>query len=207
MAASRAAATGAERLVEALAGPGWGVAADFVPERLVASLRGRIHALEDASGFRPAAVGAGPDRAVRPQIRGDRLCWLGAPQTPAEARLLARLDALRALLNRELTLGLFDLECHYSIYAPGAGYARHLDRSPAGGERVVSAVLYLNAGWGADDGGELCLYAETGPVTVAPRGGSLVLFLSERFEHAVRPASRARLSLTGWFRRRARVIA
>ncbi|HXQ63301.1 MAG TPA: 2OG-Fe(II) oxygenase, partial [Steroidobacteraceae bacterium] len=157
-------------------------------------------------GFRPAAIGAGPHRAVRPQIRGDTLCWLGTPQTQAEARLLARFEMLRSTLNRELQLGLFDFECHYAVYAPGAAYARHLDRSAAGAERVVSAVLYLNPDWAPDDGGELCLYAPTGPVTVAPRGGLLVLFLSGRFEHAVRPARRARLSLTGWFRRRARLV-
>lgn len=205
MAIARDAATGLRQLAGALAGPGWGVAPQFVPQGLVARLRGRVRALEAGGGFRPAAVGAGPNRAVRPQIRGDRLSWLGAPHTLAEARLLARFELLRRVLNRELQLGLFDFECHYAIYGPGAAYARHLDRSPAGAERVVSAVLYLSADWHPADGGELRLYAETGPVTVLPRAGSLVLFLSERFEHEVQPAGRLRLSLAGWFCRRPRV--
>ena len=37
---------------------------------------------------------------------------------------------------------------------------------------------------------------------VLPRGGTLVVFLSDRFPHEVLPARRERLSLAGWFRRR-----
>jgi SM-20-related protein len=37
---------------------------------------------------------------------------------------------------------------------------------------------------------------------VAPVGGTLVAFLSERFHHEVLPARRERYSLTGWFTRR-----
>jgi len=37
---------------------------------------------------------------------------------------------------------------------------------------------------------------------VHPTGGTLVLFLSERFAHEVLPAKRERLSLTGWFKSR-----
>ncbi|MBS0393650.1 MAG: 2OG-Fe(II) oxygenase, partial [Proteobacteria bacterium] len=69
-------------------------------------------------------------------------------------------------------------------------------------ERVVSVVLYLNPGWQSGDGGELVLAADDGEHVVEPRGGTLLAFLSERFEHEVRPARRERRSLTGWFRRR-----
>ena len=37
---------------------------------------------------------------------------------------------------------------------------------------------------------------------VVPSGGSLVVFLSGEVPHEVLPATRERLSLTGWFRRR-----
>ncbi|MCO6705038.1 2OG-Fe(II) oxygenase, partial [Streptomyces sp. CHB9.2] len=37
---------------------------------------------------------------------------------------------------------------------------------------------------------------------VLPLGGSLVCFLSGQLPHEVLPATRERLSLTGWFRRR-----
>jgi SM-20-related protein len=38
---------------------------------------------------------------------------------------------------------------------------------------------------------------------VLPLGGTLVAFLSARFHHEVLPFSRERLSVTGWFTRRA----
>lgn len=38
---------------------------------------------------------------------------------------------------------------------------------------------------------------------VLPTGGCLVVFMSGEVPHEVMPATRDRLSLTGWFRRRA----
>ncbi|HDX9011350.1 TPA: 2OG-Fe(II) oxygenase, partial [Aeromonas dhakensis] len=35
---------------------------------------------------------------------------------------------------------------------------------------------------------------------VSPRGGRLVLFLSEEFPHEVLPANQERYSIAGWFR-------
>ena len=189
-------------LAGALAGPGWGVVPEFVPMELVRELLSDVARRERAGEFRAAAVGAGAHRAIRPEIRGDRICWLVAPASAAERALLERLEALRAELNRELMLGLAELECHYAIYAPGARYARHLDRSPLGFERVVSVVLYLNPGWRSADGGELVLATERGQIAIVPRAGALAAFMSQRLEHEVRVARRPRLSLTGWFRRR-----
>jgi SM-20-related protein len=189
-------------LVAALAGPGFGVDAAFADPGLVRGLVADVERRDAAGEFRAAAVGAGQNRAVRPQIRGDRICWLMAPESASERAILSRLEELRVLLNRTLTLGLVDLECHYAIYAPGARYARHFDRSPHGAERVVSIVLYLNEGWRTSDGGELVIAADAGEAVVAPAAGTLAAFLSQRLEHEVRVAHRARLSLTGWFRRR-----
>lgn len=195
-------------LVEGLGTQGWAVEHGWVDDDDVGALRARALELHAAGDFHAAAVGSGARRAVRPEIRSDQIRWLLAAETPAEKRLLARFEDLRLALNRALTLGLFEFECHYALYPPGASYARHLDQFVADGRRVVSTVLYLNDGWRADDGGELRLYvdreqpAADGVVDILPGGGTLVLFLSERFWHEVRPTQRARLSLTGWFRRR-----
>lgn len=187
-----------------LASRGFAVVPDFYPAAGIAELVRVVHLRDGRGEFRPAATGAGTARAVRPHIRGDRIHWLAGDGDPAELRLLAHLEALRVELNASCTLGLVDLECHYAIYPPGAGYVRHLDRSPAGVERVVSVVLYLNEGWTGDDGGELRLHT-TPVVDVEPLAGTLVAFLSEEIEHEVRAARRERLSLTGWFRRRGRL--
>jgi SM-20-related protein len=127
----------------------------------------------------------------------------------AQRECLSAFDALRLTMNRELQLGLFELEAHFAAYPPGAFYQRHRDQQTASSGRVVSCVLYLNSDWKADAGGQLRLYL--GPEgsanyqDVLPEGGTLVCFMSERFWHEVLPATRVRLSLTGWFRRRSSV--
>ncbi|MFT6394425.1 MAG: SM-20-related protein [Methylophilaceae bacterium] len=41
---------------------------------------------------------------------------------------------------------------------------------------------------------------------ILPKSGRIVLFLSAKFWHEVLPATRERLSLTGWFRTREQSI-
>ncbi|MEZ6020961.1 MAG: 2OG-Fe(II) oxygenase [Planctomycetota bacterium] len=67
----------------------------------------------------------------------------------------------------------------------------------------MSSVLYLNPHWTPDAGGELRIFDDAGQAEIAtlePFYGRLVLFLSERIPHEVLPTTRARFSLTGWFR-------
>ena len=172
---------------------------------LVAALAEEARALRAAGAFR--AAGVGTDRRQAPQLRGDQILWLD-PTTPSAAQraVLDGLEALRLELNRECVLGLFELEVHFAAYPPGAGYSTHVDRFRDDDSRVLSIALYLNADWRVEDGGALRLYlAAAGRepyADIAPVGGTLVAFLSERFPHEVLPARRERLSLTGWFRRR-----
>ncbi len=177
----------------------------FLDAGLVQELQLAIDLRDSRGEFRAAAVGAGVARTVRPSVRGDRIQWLDRPQGPAESQLLERLETLRLALNEQGGLGVFDLECHYAMYPPGARYARHLDRSAAGAERIVSVVLYLNPQWQDSDGGQLRLYSNP-VVEVAPCGGTLVLFMSESLEHEVLETRAERRSLTGWYRRRARQL-
>ncbi|HEY7758372.1 MAG TPA: 2OG-Fe(II) oxygenase [Burkholderiales bacterium] len=197
-----------EAVADALAADGLCIRSDFFPAELITALARDAHAR--FAEFQPAGTGAGPGRALRPQVRGDSTLWLESPgRSRAQRAALARFEMLRLALNGELHLGLFDFECHFAVYPPGAGYRRHFDRlagdaqfAGAGG-RVLSCVLYLNRHWPPEDGGQLRLYRPGAPaLDVAPQGGTLVVFLSDRFEHEVLPARRERLSLTGWFRRR-----
>jgi SM-20-related protein len=68
-------------------------------------------------------------------------------------------QALQLYLNKQLLLGLFSFESHFSHYAPGDYYKRHKDAFKGEANRVLSLVLYLNSAWQQDDGGELVLYA------------------------------------------------
>ncbi len=80
-------------------------------------------------------------------MRGDFISWLQQPERDAEQRVLARLDELRAALNRALMTGLEDFQGHFALYPRGAGYARHFDRLVGTDVRAISAALYLNDDW------------------------------------------------------------
>lgn len=194
---------GIEELAETLVRRDWAVHEGFLDAERVAALRAEAAALEAAGGFRTSGVGHGA--AWRPEVRGDEIAWITREQAPLVWALSQdELEVLRLAINAHTYLGLHELEAHYAVYPPGAFYARHLDRFREDNQRVVSLVLYLNEAWGAEDGGELQLYPSSAEVrvSVAPSGGTLVCFLSERVPHEVLPARRTRYSLAGWFRRR-----
>ena len=189
--------------MDGLAARGHAVMHDALPGSVIDGLRRRACALDGAGRFAPARVGRAGHRASRSDIRGDRTAWLDdAPDDEAERALGAWLEALRLRCNRELMLGLADVEAHYAIYPAGAHYERHRDRFRDDDARVLSCVLYLNEAWRDDDGGALRLYTPQGALDVAPVGGTFVAFLSADFDHEVLPARRERVALTGWFRRR-----
>lgn len=194
-------------LAEAVAAEGWAIVPGFIEAGLISELRAECRQLLAKGALRAAAVGSGAGRQTRSDIRTDQTKWLEeADATTAQRRCLARFEALRLAFNRELQLGLFEFECHFSRYAPGAFYRKHLDQFRGDDRRRLSCVLYLNENWTREDGGELRLHldaAEAGKFEdVLPAGGTLVLFLSERFAHEVLPAKRERLSIAGWFKTR-----
>ncbi len=152
----------------------------------------------------PAAVGRGEGQLVHEGIRGDHILWLEPGQSAASDLYLQLMDCLRQQLNRELYLGLEEFECHFAVYPPGAFYKTHLDRFRDDDSRCVTAVFYLNPDWQPEHGGALRLYlGEAASQDVAPLAGTLAVFMSGDFPHEVLPTAVDRLSVTGWFRRRA----
>ena len=195
----------ADAIVEDIAARGYAVAPNFLEPRVITELRVRARTLEREGLLASAGVGRGSDRTLRTDIRGDRIHWLDeAAPDPAFEPVRRALETLRVAVNRELALGLLEFEGHYALYPAGARYARHKDRFRDDDARVLSIVLYLNDVWRVEDGGALRLFVdERIAIDVAPAGGTLVAFLADRFDHEVLPANRPRISLTGWFRRRA----
>lgn len=190
-------------IVDDLAKRGWSLQPLFAPQSLTLELADECRQRAARGALVPAGIGRGSAQAVREGIRGDRIEWLEPGQSPVCDRYLGRLDELRLALNRGLYLGLEDYEGHFALYPPGAFYQKHLDRFRDDDRRAVSAVLYLNQDWRPEQGGALRLYLEDGTTRdVLPQAGSLLVFLSADLPHEVLPASRERLSLTGWFRRR-----
>ena len=191
-------------LVMGLKDRGWAVRADWLSATVVRQLACEARAEYADGAFAAAQVGSGASRGLAPQLRRDRIRWIEAVHaTAAQAALLQRFEGLRLDINRTLMLGLFDLEAHFALYSPSAFYGRHVDRFQSDDTRTVSVVLYLNEDWNPSCGGQLRLEVEEGKsLDILPAGGTLVCFLSDRFPHEVLPASRERLSVAGWFKRR-----
>jgi len=195
------------QVVAALAGPGFLITPNAVPQATCAALRAEAVRLNTA--FQPAGIGRGSTRDA--SVRGDHIHWLDwdfgrdGPHAEAWAGWWAGLEELRQRLNRELFLGLREFEGHFARYPEGCGYARHLDNPRGGQGRVVTLILYLNPDWQQTDGGALELYAPEEPDRLVarayPESGTVALFMSADFPHAVLPTRRERLALTGWWRR------
>jgi SM-20-related protein len=196
-----------DRICAAIADEGCAIEADFVPQATVAALAEEAHVRDAAGEFHAAGVGRGAARVQLNDVRGDRILWLDQSlASSAQQPFWQALERLRLALNETLLLGLFSFEAHYALYPPGAFYRRHRDpfRGAASSDvRVISCAMYLNEDWTLADGGALRIYDNERIHDVLPVAGTLVCFLSDRFEHEVLPATRERLALTGWFRRRA----
>ena len=187
---------------------GWTVVDGFVDHALAEHLAQRCRAVHADGQMHAAGIGKASDVTVRKAIRSDWIVWLTAGDHPETDQFLLAMEALRQTLNRELFLGLDESEHHFALYRDGAFYRRHLDRFRNDDRRVLSSILYLNHNWHADDGGMLRIFVASGDggeeaVDIAPAANRLVLFLSDQIEHEVLPTNAQRLSLTGWFKRRA----
>lgn len=197
-----------ELIVRALTDPGWCVLPHFLSTQQIGKLEAECRTAWNEQSFRPAGIGSGDQWQVRPEIRSDYVLWLDPENaSPAQIHYLSEIEALRQAINQTLFLGLFEFEGHLTLYPPGASYSRHLDQFLATSHRKVSCILYLNDHWRDDDGGALRLYTDLGNDAiyqdVYPEGGTLVCFLSNLVYHEVLPATRERLSITGWLSTRA----
>lgn len=192
------------RVVERLTHGGFALVEGVLPEHAVTELREEARARDARGLMQQAGIGRAMQRQVATHVRGDRIAWLEEGSAHrGERAYFAAVHALREALNRELMAGVVELEAHYAIYPPGARYARHVDRFNDDDARIVSLVLYLNEDWSEDCGGALRIYmSDEAHVDIAPAGGSLVAFASDRYAHEVLPASRERVAIAGWFRRR-----
>lgn len=191
------------RIVDDLAEHGWSQQNIFLPQDLTRALAAECRKRAAEGELAPAAVGRGPSSEIREGIRGDHIQWIDPGQAEVCDSYLSLMDGLREAINRGLFLGLEDFESHFALYPPGAFYLKHVDRFRDDDRRMVSAVVYLNDGWLPEHGGQLRMYLDNDRVyDVEPVGGCLVVFLSGEVPHEVLPATRDRLSLTGWFRRR-----
>lgn len=195
-----------ESIIDGIVSEGYGVADNFLTQEEVAALASRLRDRRGAGQFRAAGIG-NQQKMVQNTIRGDEILWLDeASATPEEAAFLQRIAEFIQYVNQTCYLGLRDYEFHYAVYPPGTFYKRHLDQFRSDSRRKLSVICYLNADWQEPDGGQLAIYLPEADhqterqITVSPVGGRIVCFESGRLEHEVLPATRERLSVTGWLK-------
>jgi len=156
---------------------------------------------KNENDFKQAGISAKDDLHIDNTRRRDKTKWLENDNS-VQSEFLEFSDGLKEYLNRELYLGLTYYESHFAIYNDGDFYETHLDAFKNSKNRVVTTVFYLNDDWGKDDGGELIVYDKDDNflAEVIPKANTLVVFLSDKFPHEVKPAKRKRFSIAGWFR-------
>lgn len=188
-----------DALADELAERSYAVADQFLSQTEVRA----ILQSEDFTGgiqhFKRAGIGQQQHHRVNEGIRGDYIQWLDKKTASPETCLyLQRVEQLIQYLNQTLFLSLKDYEIHMTVYPAGSFYKRHLDQFKKNDHRKLSIICYLNEDWKEEHGGQLRIYLPEGSRDILPTAGRLVCFRSDKLEHEVLPATRERLSLTGW---------
>jgi SM-20-related protein len=187
-----------DAIADGLAEHGYAVIEQFLSQPEVDAIL-QLEQFRQTGQFKKAGIGNSQSLQIREQIRGDLIQWLDRDTAPEPVQLyLDRIHELIGFLNRALFLSLKDAEIHFTIYPPGAYYKRHLDQFKQDDHRKLSVICYLNYDWQEEHGGQLRMYLDDKTMDVLPRAGTLVCFRSDQIEHEVLPATRERLSITGW---------
>ncbi|ALG51854.1 SM-20-related protein [Vibrio parahaemolyticus] len=185
------------KLIDALATDGYYIWDDFLSEEEVTQLRDCI-----PDNWKKARIGRNDDVTRIESIRSDKIQWLKPAMGQPIANYLSKMEEIRQEVNRHFFLGLFEYEAHFAKYEKGDFYQKHLDCFKGNENRRLTTVFYMNESWSEEDAGELVVYDfnDKEIATIPPRGGRLLVFLSEQFPHEVLPTNAERFSIAGWFR-------
>ncbi|HCD1287473.1 TPA: 2OG-Fe(II) oxygenase [Vibrio parahaemolyticus] len=185
------------KLIDALATDGYYIWDDFLSEDEVTQLRDCI-----PDNWKKARIGRNDDVTRIESIRSDKIQWLKPAMGQPIANYLSKMEEIRQEVNRNFFLGLFEYEAHFAKYEKGDFYQKHLDCFKGNENRRLTTVFYMNESWSEEDAGELVVYDlnDKEIATIPPRGGRLLVFLSEQFPHEVLPTNAERFSIAGWFR-------
>ncbi len=188
-----------EQLVDGLAGKGYAIIDNFLSEQEVNSILGLDDFRNALLQFKKAGIGKNDERQINESIRGDFIKWIDPANASVPVQVyVEKMKGLIAHVNRTLFLSLKDFEIHMTVYPIGSFYKRHLDQFKKDDHRKLSVICYLNRDWSEAQGGQLRIYFENGFNDVLPIAGRLVCFRSDLLEHEVLPATRERMSITGW---------
>jgi predicted 2-oxoglutarate/Fe(II)-dependent dioxygenase YbiX len=197
-----------ETLLDDLVSSHLGTMGDFIPTSLVSGLLGDLAMLRRSPHAQSLSASADHGSVQWFELQPKRQP-AAAGTSVAREQLFDIVDGLQRSIERRtgILLEASLTELKYAYYPTGGRYQRHMDALNVGRiAREFSFILYLNSDWGEADGGKLRVfeYAESaidGFVDVAPRGGSVVLFKSDRVPHEVLSTSAKRVAIVGWFHR------
>ena len=196
---SKIISTSFDQIADDLAESGYAVVERFLTSQEVDAIVQLDEFKQGLLHFRRAGIGQQQERQINESIRGDFIQWIDKENAPGPVKVYVnKVQTLITSLNQNLFLSLKDYEVHMTIYPAGSFYKRHLDQFKADDHRKLSLILYLNVDWKEGKGGQLRMHLPQGAKDIFPEAGRLVCFRSDRIEHEVLPASRERLSLTGW---------
>jgi len=194
-----------ETICHELVDKGWTIQDEFFEPDLIRQLASECINEYQQGNFKKAGVGRGDHQITDQSVRSDHIRWLERGLSPSVDGYLDVIELMRCNFNEQLFSNLDSSENHFTYYASGAFYQKHLDQFQSSNSRVISSVLYLNPDWKKEDSGELRLHLNRAPVDIAPIGNRMVLFMSADVWHEVLPTKTERLSLTGWFKRQSRM--
>lgn len=187
------------RVADGIAETGYAIVDDFLSADEVESILQLDEFKTGMLQFKKAGIGQKQEKQINEGIRGDYIEWIDRSAAPQPLQTyLMKLRELVAFINQALFLSLKDFEVHMTIYPAGTFYKKHLDQFKKDDHRKLSVICYLNKNWKEEEGGHLRIYLDEQPLDVLPVAGRLVCFRSDLLEHEVLPATRNRLSLTGW---------
>jgi SM-20-related protein len=188
-----------DSIADGLADHGFAIADQFLSQSEVNAILALPEFKSAEENFKKAGIGKQQDLQINEAVRGDYIYWLDKNTAPDAAKIyLNRLNDLITFLNQALYLSMKDYEVHMTIYPVGSFYKRHLDQFKKDDHRKLSVICYLNRDWKPEHGGQLKMYLDGEEKEILPIAGRLVCFRSDQIEHEVLPATRERLSLTGW---------
>lgn len=178
-----------------------GIAENFLSKTLACQLKNNLTTLYKENSLRPAGTGNDTIVVHNQLIRGDKIYWLDRKHNnPSENDFFDLMDSFVELLNSTCYTGITGYEFHYTLYEVGSFYKKHIDQFQNNGSRQYSMIMYLNADWQENDGGELCIHNNGNLDLITPVNGKSIFFKSSELEHEVLLTNKPRMSITGWLK-------
>jgi SM-20-related protein len=178
-----------------------GISEHFLSDSLAERLKQNLLGLYSNNQLRAAGTGNAAIAVQDKTMRSDIIHWLDRGHNNApENDFFDLMDQFVLHLNESCYTGITGYEFHYTLYETGSFYKKHLDQFRNNDSRKYSMILYLNTGWIAEDGGELCIHHAGGLQNISPQNGKSVFFKSSELEHEVLVTNKPRMSITGWLK-------